>query len=58
VGAGLVWTRNGDGRHPVTRLDEVDFLRIFALPDLWAGLLVGALFLAAAIWLRRRRDPV
>jgi ABC-2 type transport system permease protein len=57
-GGGVVWTTHFDGKHPVTRLDQVDFLRIFTWPDIWVGLAFAALFLAAAVWLRRRRDPV
>ena len=29
-----------------------------ANPELWIGVLVGALFIAAAIWLRQRRDDI
>jgi ABC-2 type transport system permease protein len=57
-GGGVVWTAHLDGKHPVSRLDQVDFLRVFAWPDIWVGLVFAALFLAAAVWLRRRRDPV
>jgi ABC-2 type transport system permease protein len=32
--------------------------RYFASPELWLGLAVAAAFLAAAVWLRRRREPI
>ncbi len=35
--------------------DPVGFL---TTPGLWSGLVVAAAFLAAAIWLRRRREPI
>jgi ABC-2 type transport system permease protein len=57
VGAGVVWTSHMDGKHPVSSLDQVDFLAIFRLPDIWVGLVFAALFLTAAVWLRRRREP-
>jgi len=57
-GGGVVWTAHLDGKHPVSRLDQVDFLRVFTWPDIWVGLVFAAVFLAAAIWLRRRREPV
>jgi ABC-2 type transport system permease protein len=58
TGGGIVWTQHLDGKHPVSRLDQVDFVRVFTWPDIWVGLVFAALFLAAAIWLRRRREPV
>ena len=35
-----------------------DPLPFFASPGLWAGLVVAAAFLAGAVWLRRRREPI
>lgn len=35
-----------------------DPTKFFANPELWIGLIIGAVFIAVAIWLRRRRDPV
>ncbi|HEY2480614.1 MAG TPA: hypothetical protein VGI30_00260 [Caulobacteraceae bacterium] len=32
--------------------------RYFASPELWLGLAVAVAFLAAAVWLRRRREPI
>ena len=37
------------------QIDPVGFL---SSPGLWIGLLLGAVFVAAAIWLRRYRDPI
>jgi hypothetical protein len=39
---------------PLLLLDPV---RFFSTPGLWLGLLAAALFIAAAIWFRRMRDP-
>jgi len=58
LGGAVVWTQHFDGKHPVSRLDQVDFLRVFTWPDIWVGLAFAALFLTAAVWLRRRGDPV
>jgi ABC-2 type transport system permease protein len=40
---------------PLRALDPVRYL---SSPDLWLGLVVTAGFLAAAVWLRRRREPI
>jgi len=40
---------------PLSRLDPA---RLVSSPSLWAGLVVAAVFLAAAVWLRRRREPI
>lgn len=40
---------------PLPELDPAGFL---ATPGLWAGLAFAAAFLAAAVWLRRRREPI
>ena len=34
---------------------EAEFWSL-ANPELWVGVVVGAVFIAAAIWLRQRRD--
>ena len=39
-------------------LPDIDPLKFLAGPGLWIGLLVGAGFFAAAIWLRRRSEPI
>jgi ABC-2 type transport system permease protein len=43
---------------PILNLPMPDPVSFFSNPGLWAGLLVGAGFFAAAIWLRRRADPI
>ncbi len=39
-------------------LRQIDPIRFLSSPGLWLGLLAAAGFLAAAVWLRRRRDPI
>jgi ABC-2 type transport system permease protein len=41
-----------------THLPEFTPLRFLAAPELWLGLVVAALFLAAAVFLRRYRQPI
>jgi ABC-2 type transport system permease protein len=36
----------------------IDPIRYLSSPGLWLGLLAAAGFLATAVWLRRRRDPI
>jgi len=43
--------------HTPMSLADVDPLRFLASPGLWFGLIFAAGFLAAAVWLRRRRAP-
>jgi ABC-2 type transport system permease protein len=45
------------GAH-VTGLPEIDAVRFLSNPDLWTGLGVAAAFLAAAVWVRRYREPI
>lgn len=42
---------------PITRLSQLDPLRFLSSPGLWIGLLLAAAFLAAAVRLRRNREP-
>jgi ABC-2 type transport system permease protein len=46
---------SSDPIHPLTTLDPGEFLRT---PGLWVGLAVAAIFLAAAVRLRRYREPI
>ena len=48
----------GQGKVPISRLDQLDPLRFLSLPGLWAGLVFGAACFAACVWLRRRNDPI
>ena len=43
---------------PITQLSQLDPARFFGSPGLWVGLVFAVAFLAAAIWLRRRREPI
>ena len=43
------------GHGPLTLLAPAHYL---ATPGLWAGLVVGAAFIAGAIWLRRSREAI
>jgi ABC-2 type transport system permease protein len=43
------------GMHALPQPDPVRFL---SNPDLWTGLAVAAAFLAAAVWVRRYREPI
>jgi len=36
---------------------QIDLLGFLSTPDLWIGLAVAAAFLAAAVWMRRYREP-
>lgn len=49
-----------DGRasDAVSRIGQLNPLRTFTSPDLWGGWIATALLLAAAIWFRRRREPL
>lgn len=49
-----------DGRATaaIDRIGQLNPLRTFTSPDLWGGLIATALLLAAAVWLRRRREPL
>ncbi len=39
-------------------LRQMDLVKFLSSPGLWIGLVVCAVFLAAAIWLRRYREPI
>jgi ABC-2 type transport system permease protein len=39
-------------------LSRVNPIRTFSSPDIWLGLLAAAALLAAAVWLRRRSQPI
>jgi ABC-2 type transport system permease protein len=49
----------GGGDHGnIDRLSELDPVRFLSAPGLWAGLLFAAVCLAAAVRLRRKREPI
>lgn len=43
---------------PIIRISQLDPLRFLSSTGLWLGLAFAAIFLTAAIWLRRRREPI
>ena len=46
-------------RHELRREDPgIAAAQFFTSPDLWVGLLVAAGFVAAAVWMRRRGEPI
>lgn len=56
---GAMGTAFGVGHgHVIDRLDQLTPLRFLATPGLWAGLLFAALCIAAAVRLRRNREPI
>jgi ABC-2 type transport system permease protein len=42
----------------INRLSQLDALGFLATPGLWIGLIAAALFLAAAVRMRRNREPI
>ncbi len=46
------------GAAPIDRLTDLDPLRFLSTPGLWIGLLAASTFLAAAVRLRRQREPI
>lgn len=49
---------DGKASDAIDRIGQLNPLRTFTSPDLWGGLIAAALLLAAAVWLRRRREPL
>lgn len=47
-----------DSRLPESLLTLLDPVRFLSQPGLWVGLALAAAFIAAAIWLRRYREPL
>lgn len=48
----------GSGHAPIVRFSSLTPLNFLTSPGLWFGLLFAAGFLAAAVYLRRRREPI
>ncbi len=48
----------GNGGQAIEYVSQLNPVRTFGLPDLWLGLAAAAAMLAAAVWLRRRREPI
>ncbi|MEO8927203.1 MAG: hypothetical protein ABI306_08570 [Caulobacteraceae bacterium] len=49
---------NSGGKDVIWRLAQLDPAKFLGTPGLWAGLAVAAAFIAAAVWMRRRREPI
>ncbi len=47
-----------DGKWPIPVDPIPDPIKFLGTPGLWVGLIVAMALLAAAIWLRRRREPI
>ena len=45
------------GRNAMMHLPRIDVAQYLSSPGLWAGLVFAAGFLAAAVWMRRYREP-
>jgi len=45
-------------KFPMIGLEQLDPAKFLSSPGLWFGLVIAALFLAGAIWLRRYREPI
>ncbi|MEO7026670.1 MAG: hypothetical protein ABI056_03865 [Caulobacteraceae bacterium] len=54
----LAYAPSWGGDKAISRLDQLDPLAFAASPDLWLGLFASVAFIAGAVWLRRRREPV
>ena len=57
TGAMVVAFKGDATREAMTQLAQLDPLRFLSSPGLWIGLVFAAVFLAAAVYVRRSRDP-
>ena len=46
------------GEMIMTDISDIDVGKFVSSPGLWIGLAVAAVFVAATVWLRRRREPI
>jgi ABC-2 type transport system permease protein len=44
--------------HGIDMTPQMDPIKFLSSPDLWIGLAFAAVFLTAAVWLRRRQEPI
>ena len=60
LGGGVIqpYTRAGDGVTWITRLSDLEPLRLYTHPQLWLGVAGAALLLAATVRMRRARGPL
>src|SRR6185312_11166506 len=49
---------HGPSGIPVFGLEQIDLVGFLSTPGLWAGLIVAAALLAAAVWMRRTREAL
>jgi len=57
-GFGQAFSVEGEGTAPISNFRQVHPIDTLSSPDIWVGLAVAAALLAAAVWLRRRREPI
>ena len=58
ITGGMRAFRGDAAKDPITQLSQLDPLAFLALPGLWLGLVFTVICLAAAVRLRRRREPI
>jgi ABC-2 type transport system permease protein len=46
------------GKTPITQLSQLEPVKFLGSPNLWLGLAFAGACLAAAVWLRRNREPI
>jgi hypothetical protein len=51
----FVYHESVKGAFPFPQMNPLGFL---ASPGLWIGMILGAGFFGAAVWMRRRREPL
>jgi ABC-2 type transport system permease protein len=57
-GFGAVFALSAPASADQFHLSQITREQFFTSPDLWLGLLVAAAFIAGAVWMRRRAEPV
>jgi len=57
-GFGAAFSMSDHGAAANYGLPQLQPLQFFTSPDLWGGLIVGAAFVAGAVYLRRRGEPI
>lgn len=57
-GFAQAFTIHGEGKTPIHTVADLDLMPVLANPNLWFGLLLFAGLIAAAVRLRRYRDPI
>ena len=57
-GADQAFTVHGLGKAPIAHMSDLEPARLFGDPQLLIGLIAAAAFIAIAVFLRRRADPI